>query len=52
MVLGVIVGGCVVVAVAARWLTRRWNTIDSYHEREHGDPPVFDAGSFLGGDRH
>lgn len=51
VVLGVIVGGMVFVAVAARWLTRRWHSVDSYHEREHRDPPVFDAGDYLGGGR-
>lgn len=45
--LGLIVG----VVVGAWWLRRWWAPVDSYYEREHKDPPIFDAGGFLGGDR-
>ncbi len=43
--------GVVAVSVFARWAYRRWNEVDSFHEREHQDPPVFDAGDWLGGGR-
>jgi hypothetical protein len=39
------------VMAFAWWARRRWKEVDSYYEREHKDPPVFDAGGFMGGDR-
>jgi hypothetical protein len=33
------------------WVRRRGREIDSVIEREYKDPPIFDAGSYLGGDR-
>ncbi|HEX6145417.1 MAG TPA: hypothetical protein VF083_01475 [Acidimicrobiia bacterium] len=35
----------------SRWVRRRLNEVDDYYEREYADPPIFDAGSWLGGDR-
>jgi hypothetical protein len=46
-----IVGTVTLVLVCAWWAGRRWHEVDSYYEREQQDPPVFDAGSWLGGDR-
>lgn len=43
--------GVAVVVAFAWWARRRDNNVDSYYEREHQDPPAFDAGSWLGGDR-
>jgi hypothetical protein len=40
-----------VVVVLGIWAERRWKSIDSYHERESEDPPIFDAGDYLGGGR-
>jgi hypothetical protein len=46
------IGVLVVVVLAfAWWAHHRWDKVDSYHEREQRDPPVFDAGSWMGGDR-
>jgi len=42
---------CAAVVALARWAYRRWETVDSYYEREYQDPPVADLGSYLGGDR-
>lgn len=47
-----LLAGAIALAVLAfRWLKRRWDSVDSYYEREYEDPPIFDAGSYLGGDR-
>lgn len=47
-----LLGGAVALVVLAfRWLNRRWDSVDSYHEREYQDPPPADFGSYLGGDR-
>jgi hypothetical protein len=35
----------------ALWARRRWDNVDSYFERDYQDPPVFDAGDWLGGGR-
>lgn len=40
-----------VIVAFAVWAYRRWDSVDSYYEREHEDPPVADLGSYLGGDR-
>lgn len=40
-----------VVLAFAWWARRRWESVDTYYEREQTDPPVFDAGSWMGGDR-
>ncbi len=48
LVLILIAVGIVVVSVFAWWANRRWNRVDSYHEREY---QVFDAGDWLGGGR-
>jgi len=39
------------VSILARWANRRWRRVDSYHEREYQEPPTFDVGNWLGGDR-
>ena len=44
-------GSLVVVGLIAWWVRRRGSDVDDYYEREHRDPPTFDAGSYLGGDR-
>jgi hypothetical protein len=47
-------GSLAVWAVIARWIHRWQKDIDAYYEnedREFTDPPIFDAGGFLGGDR-
>jgi hypothetical protein len=46
-----IIGTLLVVMAGAWWAERRWQRVDSYYEHEYQDPPVFDAGSWLGGDR-
>lgn len=53
VMLGLILLGvtCAAVVAFAIWAYRRWDTVDSYYEREHQDPPVADLGSYLGGDR-
>ena len=44
--------GSLIVIAALTWWVRRWQQdIDDYEERQYRDPPIFDAGSFLGGDR-
>jgi hypothetical protein len=40
-----------VIVAFAIWAYRRWDTVDSYYERAHQDPPVADLGSYLRGDR-
>jgi hypothetical protein len=37
------------VAVISWWLKRWQDPIDEYEQREYQDPPIFDAGGFLGG---
>lgn len=51
LVLATIVGGVILISIFAWWAERRWKNVDSYHEREYKDPPITDAGSWLGGDR-
>ena len=48
-----IVIGVIAAAIVAfgTWTNRRWDEVDSYHEREYRDPPIADYGSYLGGDR-
>lgn len=42
----------VVGAVGIRvWSKRHIAEVDDYYEREQGDPPISDLGSYLGGDR-
>ena len=41
----------VLILVLARWANRRWEEVDSYHEREYKDPPIFDATDWLSGGR-
>ena len=33
------------------WVRRRAEEVIDYYQQEGGEPPVFDAGSYLGGDR-
>lgn len=51
LVLGIIAVGVAAIALFSWWAYRRWNQVDSYHERDYKDPPVTDAGSWFGGDR-
>ena len=44
-------GSIVVIGAVAWWIRRRGMEVEDYYEREFQDPPTFDAGSFLGGDR-
>ena len=44
-------GSIAVIVAIARWIRRRGMDVEDYYEREFQDPPTFDAGSFLGGDR-
>jgi hypothetical protein len=46
-----IIGSAVGIVLAARWLERRWRNINSFYEHDQHEPPVFDAGSWLGGNR-
>ncbi|MBU1225767.1 MAG: hypothetical protein KJ698_00960 [Actinobacteria bacterium] len=42
--------GTLVVVIVGTWLLRRRSrTVDDYYERDYQDPPIFDAGGFLGG---
>jgi hypothetical protein len=44
--------GSIALAAYLGWRLRRYQQdIDDYEQREYRDPPIFDAGSFLGGDR-
>jgi len=43
--------GVVAISAFGRWVKRRWDNVDDYYEREHKDPPIFDAGDWLGGGR-
>ncbi len=44
--------GFIVIVMGITWWMRcRGREIDSVIEREYQDPPIFDAGSYLGGDR-
>ena len=48
----IFLGALVLVVVGfAWWARRRWDDVDSYYEPEYQDPPVFDAGDWLGGGR-
>ena len=47
----VLFGTLAVVIVGGWLLRRRLEPVDSYYEREYQGPPVFDAGTWLGGDR-
>jgi hypothetical protein len=47
-----------VVSSVTWWTNRRWNQVDSYHERERQypvildvGPPIFDIGDWLDGGR-
>jgi hypothetical protein len=51
LVLTLLGGVIALVVLAFRWLSRRWDNVDSYYEREYQDPPISDLGSYLGGDR-
>lgn len=50
LILGIIVIGIIGVGLFSWWAYRRWNEFDSYYEREHQDPPVFN--DWIGGGRH
>ena len=42
--------GTIALILMGGWLIRRYTrSYEDYHEREHQDPPVFDAGNMLGG---
>jgi hypothetical protein len=42
--------GSLAVVIVLGWALRRWTKgFEDYHEREHQDPPIFDAGNMLGG---
>lgn len=43
--------GALAIIGFAWWARRRWIEVDSYYERERRDPPIFDVGSWLGGNR-
>lgn len=49
LILGIIVIGIIGVGLFSWWAYRRWNEVDSYYEREHQDPPVFN--DWIGGGR-
>jgi hypothetical protein len=51
LVIALSAAGVVVIAVFGWWAKRRWERVDSYFGRNYQDPPIFDAGSWLGGDR-
>jgi hypothetical protein len=44
-------GSIAAVVVISLWIKRWQKDIDDYEEREFRDPPTFDAGSYLSGDR-
>ncbi|HJQ77842.1 MAG TPA: hypothetical protein VJ948_11375 [Acidimicrobiia bacterium] len=45
-------GAGAILVIGFAWLARRrWDNVDSYYEREHQDPPVFDVGGWFGGGR-
>lgn len=44
--------GSIGLVIALTWWLRRWQqAVDDYQERQYRDPPAFDGGSFMGGDR-
>lgn len=47
----ILVGLVLAVCLAALWLYRRWDNVDSYYEREQQDPPATDITSWFGGGR-
>jgi hypothetical protein len=44
-------GSIAVMGGVCWWIRRRGMEVEDYYEREYQDPPTFDAGGFLGGDR-
>ncbi len=50
--LAILLGTAVAIVVVSRVIKHRADDIDAVYPPEQGDePPIFDAGSYLGGDR-
>ncbi|HEU4318805.1 MAG TPA: hypothetical protein VFS66_01845 [Acidimicrobiia bacterium] len=47
----ILIGLVAAVCIAALWLYRWWDRVDSYYEREYEDPPATDITSGFGGGR-